>query len=59
MSKSAGYLGVVFALAGLVLPIAAAPPQITQIDPLALEPGNTVELTFRGQNLKDPRSLWT
>jgi hypothetical protein len=41
------------------MPSAAAPPQITQFDPLALAPGKTVDLAIRGQNLQDARTLWT
>lgn len=38
---------------------AAAAPQITQTEPFALQPGKTIELTLRGQNLKDAGQLWT
>jgi hypothetical protein len=40
-------------------PLAAAPPQITKFEPLALAPGKTLELTIHGQSLQNPRSLWT
>ena len=40
-------------------PLAAAPPQIAQFEPLALAPGKSVELTVHGQGLQGPRSLWT
>jgi hypothetical protein len=39
--------------------LVGAPPQIAQIDPLAVAPGKSVELVIRGQNLLAPRSLWT
>jgi hypothetical protein len=47
------------AVAMSALPLAAAPPQITQFDPLALSPGDSVEFTIRGQNLQGARALWT
>ena len=59
MSKRIGYLEVLLAFVAIVGPLGAAPPQIAQFDPLALAPGKTVELAIRGQNLKDPRTLWT
>ncbi len=37
----------------------AAPPQMAIFEPLALAPGESIELTIRGQNLLDARSLWT
>lgn len=37
----------------------ATPPQIAQFGPYALAPGKPVELTLRGQNLQDPRGVWT
>jgi len=52
-------------LTGVVLAIlfvqlaTAAPPQITQIGPLALTPGKTVEFSISGKNLLTPQSLWT
>ncbi|MEO2049204.1 MAG: hypothetical protein ABGX16_21810 [Pirellulales bacterium] len=39
--------------------VVAAPPQVTQINPLAVVPGQTVEITFTGQHLQKPQSLWT
>lgn len=38
--------------------IYGAPPQITQFSPFALAPGKVNELTLRGQNLADARSIW-
>jgi hypothetical protein len=43
----------------MALTLSAAPPQISQLAPLALCPGKTIELRFHGQNLRDPRRLWT
>src|SRR5829696_3420473 len=37
----------------------AAPPIIGQCVPLAVAPGKTVELSLSGQNLLNPRGLWT
>ena len=48
-----------FAIAVVSVPLRAAPPQIAHYTPLGLTPGKTVELTLSGQNLQDPRSLWT
>src|SRR6187200_842585 len=59
MTKRIGYLEFLFAFWTIAGPLGAAPPQITQFDPLALAPGKTVEFVLRGQNLKDPRTLWT
>lgn len=39
--------------------LCAAPPQISRLDQLALMPGNSVDVTLSGQNLRDARSLWT
>jgi hypothetical protein len=49
-----------FLITAVLAPIAvAAPPQITQINPLAMAPGQTIEIRLSGKNLQDPKSLWT
>src|SRR6188472_4301177 len=53
------YLGVLFASLAIGRPLGAAPPQIAQVDPLALAPGKVIEFAIRGQYLQDPRTLWT
>jgi hypothetical protein len=52
-------LGAVLAVALCGSQLAAAPPQIASFDPLALAPGKSIDITIRGQNLLDARSLWT
>ena len=58
MSKCRWIFGVLIT-AIYAYPSSAAPPQVTQINPLALMPGQTVELRFTGKNLQDAKSLWT
>jgi hypothetical protein len=58
MSRFHLYIAV-FAFAVAAAPLGAAPPQLGHFEPLALAPGKTIELTINGQNLQDPRSLWT
>jgi hypothetical protein len=53
------FYALVFAVAAMVAQLRAAPPQLGHYDPLAVAPGKTLELTLTGQNLQDPRSLWT
>src|SRR3954467_348295 len=59
MSNRIGYLEFLLAFLAIVRHLGPAPPRIAQLKPLALAPGKTVELSVRGQNLKDPRTLWT
>lgn len=58
MSRPHFYTSV-FAVVVIGGSLRAAPPQIAHHGPLGLTPGETVELTLDGQNLQDPRSLWT
>lgn len=59
MHRRPRVLGILLAASTCVASLCAAPPQIAKINPLALTPGKTVELTFSGQNLRDAHSLWT
>ncbi len=59
MSKRTGYLGLLLTLLAPVWPLGAAPPQITQIEPMALSPGKSVDIVIHGQHLQSPRHLWT
>ena len=49
----------IFALALAAAPLRAAPPQVGHFEPFALAPGKTITLTLNGQNLQNPRSLWS
>jgi hypothetical protein len=59
MSKRPGYLSILLVFSAIALKLEAAPPQIAQIEPLAVAPGKTVDVAIRGQNLQSPRSFWT
>ncbi len=52
-------LGILLAVWAIPQTLVAVPPQIAQFNPLALSPGKAVEITIRGKNLQDVRSLWT